>query len=270
MKFNPILRLLFAVIITVAIGWSNEAHAQLSKNNFTKWNRSYYKSKYSASIKRPSKTCSTINKKRNKKDKKPLFAYKPAKYKSKPQAEAGGPVASTPPPRPVPKIVPKPAPKPAPIVSKSFEEMSLSEKREASNEILKKNLMPLPTSEEHNKIRQEVEKQMETIEDDKPIKLEPLYFTFDQDEFAFVDMEPFLVAVEYALQGRIILIEGHTDARGNDTYNVQLSIKRVEKIRSLMIDMGVPDERISIVGYGEEKVDGEDDQNNRRVDFTVF
>jgi outer membrane protein OmpA-like peptidoglycan-associated protein len=88
-------------------------------------------------------------------------------------------------------------------------------------------------------------------------------------------MEPFLMAAEYALQGRTVLIEGHTDSRGQDDYNVKLSIKRVQKIRQLMLDMGVPDERISVVGYGEElsnkKTKDEDDhQRSRRVDFTIF
>ncbi len=108
-----------------------------------------------------------------------------------------------------------------------------------------------------------------------PLVLAPLYFNFAQDEFSVVDMEPFLVAVEYALQGRTVLIEGHTDSFGNDQYNMQLSIKRVQRIRQLMLDMGVPDERISLVGYGEQmksntnKTD-EGRQLNRRVDFTVF
>jgi outer membrane protein OmpA-like peptidoglycan-associated protein len=88
-------------------------------------------------------------------------------------------------------------------------------------------------------------------------------------------MEPFLIAVEYALQGKTILIEGHTDSKGNDTYNMQLSIKRVQKIRELMHDMGVPDEHISVVGYGEEisthdNKTEEGRQNNRRVDFKAF
>jgi outer membrane protein OmpA-like peptidoglycan-associated protein len=88
-------------------------------------------------------------------------------------------------------------------------------------------------------------------------------------------MEPFLVAVEYALQGRTVLVEGHTDNRGRDDYNVKLSVKRVQRIRQLMLDMGVPDDRISVVGYGEEhgkNSDGSEQnhQNARRVDFTVF
>jgi OOP family OmpA-OmpF porin len=88
-------------------------------------------------------------------------------------------------------------------------------------------------------------------------------------------MEPFLIAAEYALQGRTVLIEGHTDSYGQDTYNVKLSIKRVQKIRQLMLDMSVPDDRISVVGYGEEHYKGNDTtdearQLSRRVDFTVF
>ena len=111
--------------------------------------------------------------------------------------------------------------------------------------------------------------------DNEPIELEPLYFTFDQDEFSVVDMDPFLIAVEFALQGKHILIEGHTDHEGKDDYNVKLSIKRVEKIRQLMQEMGVPDDRISVVGYGEEVTDHEDKtdegrQKNRRVDFKAF
>jgi OmpA family len=57
--------------------------------------------------------------------------------------------------------------------------------------------------------------------------------------------------------------------------NTKLSIKRVQKIRQLMLDMGVPDDRISVVGYGEElnkanNTTEEARQLNRRVDFTVF
>jgi outer membrane protein OmpA-like peptidoglycan-associated protein len=85
----------------------------------------------------------------------------------------------------------------------------------------------------------------------------------------------FLIAVEYALQGHTILIEGHTDNLGADNYNVQLSIKRVQRIRQLMLDMGVPDDRISVVGYGEEMKHNDNKTNegrqlNRRVDFTAF
>jgi outer membrane protein OmpA-like peptidoglycan-associated protein len=143
------------------------------------------------------------------------------------------------------------------------------------DEVLANNHLPVPTSEKHEEVRKRVSDKLASKLNVYPLTLEPLYFQFNQDEFSVVDMEPFLMAAEYALQGRTILIEGHTDSRGQDDFNVKLSIKRVQKIRQLMLDMGVPDERISVVGYGEElgkeKSKTEDDhQNDRRVDFTVF
>ena len=160
-------------------------------------------------------------------------------------------------------------------IPKPLSEMTLDEKHHLEDDVLKENNLPEPTSEKHEQIRREVEKHLANFENEKPIKLEPLYFVLDQDEFAFVDMDPFLVAVEYALQGKHLLIEGHTDASGSSQYNVDLSIKRVERIRQLMIDMGVSDDHISVVGYGEEHAEVNDEiandkQLDRRVDFTVF
>jgi outer membrane protein OmpA-like peptidoglycan-associated protein len=158
---------------------------------------------------------------------------------------------------------------------KSLSNMTLDEKHHVEDDVLKKNHLPEPTSEKHEQIRKDVEKHLGNFEEESPLKLEPLYFVVDQDEFAFVDMDPFLIAVEYALQGKHVLIEGHTDASGQSGHNVQLSIKRVERIRQLMQDMGVSDDHISVVGYGEEHSEDaskatEDKQLDRRVDFTVF
>ena len=157
----------------------------------------------------------------------------------------------------------------------SFDQLSLDEKHQREDEVLVKNHLPKPTSTKHEDIRKQVKQSLDKHVEGQPIELAPLYFNFDEDEFSVVDMEPFLIAVEYALQGRVILIAGHTDNRGADNYNVKLSIKRVEKIRKLMHDMGVPDERISVVGYGEEiashdNTSDEGRQLNRRVDFTAF
>lgn len=143
------------------------------------------------------------------------------------------------------------------------------------DKVIEENHLPETTSAKHEEIRKKVTEELKKKKDNNPIELAPLYFTFAEDEFSVVDMEPFLIAVEYALQGKIILIEGHTDNVGKDDYNVQLSIKRVKKIRELMLAMGVPDDHISIVGYGEEvsKHDNkttEGRQKNRRVDFKAY
>jgi outer membrane protein OmpA-like peptidoglycan-associated protein len=180
------------------------------------------------------------------------------------------------------KTKPEPKPKPpVPEVAKTehkveqVDDKKLEQLHHKEDEVLVENKLPQPTSEKHEQVRKEVAEKLKTKPNSEPLPLAPLYFTFAQDEFSVVDMEPFLVAVEYALQGHSVLIEGHTDDRGDDDYNMQLSIKRVQKIRQLMLDMGVPDDRISVVGYGEKvkkntNKTNEGRQLNRRIDFTVF
>ncbi len=227
------------------------------------------------------KTCNLLYQKRNH-----LGKFKIKHSKPRPRAEADdGQTASI---RTIPQKEPIPVTtahldekKPEPsheTKEKEFQEMDLNtlvEKENKEDEILKQNNLPVPRSDKHAQIRKMVAEKLKAKKDNEPIELEPLYFNYNQDEFSVVDMEPFLVAVEYALQGKIVLIEGHTDNKGQDNYNVQLSLKRVQKIRSLMHDMGVPDEQISVLGYGEEvsKFDNsteEGKQKNRRVDFKVF
>jgi outer membrane protein OmpA-like peptidoglycan-associated protein len=50
----------------------------------------------------------------------------------------------------------------------------------------------------------------------------------------------------------IILLEGHTDSTGADTYNVSLADKRADAVlRHLVVDMKLPMYRIFKMGYGE-------------------
>lgn len=238
--------------------------------------RLYYAYKYKGRLLSSKQQCDRLVKKKQRKARKKTFFWQNNKSggsSNKSTALAEVDPNDTPPP---PK--PKPTPKPEPtgeeklaerMHGEDFESLTLDEKHQIEDEVLKENNIPAPTSEEHERIRKEVEEKIAS--EDFPQDLEPLYFIHDDDEFSVVDMEPFLIAVEYALQGRMILIEGHTDASGADEYNVKLSIQRVEKIRQLMHDMGVPDDRISVIGYGEEHAEGEvKSETSRRVDFKVF
>lgn len=170
---------------------------------------------------------------------------------------------------------PEPRQQPAPEQI-AVSEQKLEELHHTEDEVLAKNKLPVPNSKKHADIRDRVAEDLKKNPVTEPRPLAPLYFQFNQDEFSVVDMEPFLIAVEYALQGRHVLIEGHTDSRGQDDFNVKLSVKRVQRIRQLMLDMGVPDSNISVVGYGEEHTkdknqkNEDEHQNARRVDFTVF
>lgn len=72
-----------------------------------------------------------------------------------------------------------------------------------------------------------------------------------------------------------ITVEGHTDNRGSESYNLQLSQKRADTVKNILVDKyGMPPSRLRAVGYGEAMpIDTnsteEGRQNNRRVVATV-
>jgi OOP family OmpA-OmpF porin len=71
-----------------------------------------------------------------------------------------------------------------------------------------------------------------------------------------------------------IVIEGHTDDRGDADYNLELSRQRAESVRRYFIDHGLPEERLEAVGKGETEplVPNDNEQarrKNRRVELVV-
>lgn len=268
MQLTKLYYILFFAIVSLLYSCAG------SQYGTSKQSRLYYAYRYKGRLMSAKQQCDRAVKKKYKQKNRKVrtWGQKPASSPSTSSniAMAERDPGDTPPPKPKP--APKEEPKQEPK-REDFETLTLDEKHELEDRVLEDNNIPPPTSEEHEKIRKEVADRI--ANEDFPQDLEPLYFVHDDDEFSVVDMEPFLVAVEYALQGRMILIEGHTDATGADDYNVKLSIQRVERIRQLMHDMGVPDDRISVIGYGEEKASGEiksaeEGEKDRRVDFRVF
>lgn len=272
-RLKQVLTLIVAIIVGMIISIGVNAQHTFHKNK-----ERHYKAKFRTQKQQYTNACSILDRKRTSKPKanpRLAFSTKP-KYKPMAEIDPPGATARLTKPKPEPKSQTESV-KPTAVAQTdekpSAEKLEQLHKKE--DEVLVHNHLPKPTSQKHEEIRKKVAETLKNKKNNEPIDLAPLYFNFDQDEFSVVDMDPFLVAVEYALQGRTILIEGHTDNNGKDSYNVSLSIKRVQKIRQLMHEMGVPDERISVVGYGEElakhdntSADGR--QLNRRVDFKAF
>jgi len=262
------------VLVFLAFMFSFSLNAQ----DYHKLKKKFYKSHYGKQTSLYVNACNLLARKRHQKPHKVNIAksYR-SNTKSVLSIDPNTVVAKAGDSQPQIKPVSKPKPQPIPTNPK-IEEISpekLVELHIREEEVLAKNNLPKPTSEKQVAIRKLVGDKLDSKKNVYPLILDPLYFNYDEDEFSVVDMEPFLIAAEYAIQGRTILIEGHTDSNGQDAYNVKLSIKRVQKIRQLMLDMGVPDDRISVVGYGEElkKTESKGEQGrqvNRRVDFTVF
>ncbi len=72
--------------------------------------------------------------------------------------------------------------------------------------------------------------------------------------------------------GLKIEIQGHTDSRGNENYNMALSVKRAEAIRDSLIDKGIDASRLSTKGFGETMPIAPNDTEenmarNRRVEL---
>ena len=263
--------LLAVIVIGILISASVNAQDNPGQN-YNKSKSRHYKTKFRTQISQYTHACDLLKKKRTARPKSNIHLASNRKPAPKTYAEIDPPGTTSTTPKQQPAVVEQ---KERVIITKNETPEQLEELHKQEDEVLEENNLPHPTSEKHEQIRKQVADNIKTKKDNEPIELAPLYFTFDQDEFSVVDMDPFLIAVEYALQGKTILIEGHTDNRGADDYNLKLSLKRVEKIKQLMHEMGVPDDRISVMGYGEEiskhaNISADGRQLNRRVDFKAF
>lgn len=72
-----------------------------------------------------------------------------------------------------------------------------------------------------------------------------------------------------------IIIEGHTDSRGEEKYNQKLSEQRAKSVADALSNLGVKNIRIKEIGYGENQpvADNSSDEGrqlNRRVEVAIF
>ncbi len=70
----------------------------------------------------------------------------------------------------------------------------------------------------------------------------------------------------------VVTLEGNTDERGSNEYNIALGNRRAKAVHRMLVAMGIPGERIKDTSFGKEKPkatchDESCWQQNRRVDF---
>jgi len=106
--------------------------------------------------------------------------------------------------------------------------------------------------------------------------LETVYFDFDKssirNDSAGVLRNNAGVIKENADWGQIT-VEGNTDERGSEEYNLALGERRAVAVKRYLVDLGVPTTRLRTVSFGEAKpaVPGHDEsawRYNRRSDFS--
>jgi OOP family OmpA-OmpF porin len=119
---------------------------------------------------------------------------------------------------------------------------------------------------------------MARIQGNKILILENVNFATDQD-IILSESYPVLEEVTEVLKAhpeiQRLLIEGHTDTRAGEVYNLELSKRRAASVRIYLEESGVDAERLCSQGFGQSRPVAENDTEegmarNRRVEFTIL
>ncbi len=123
---------------------------------------------------------------------------------------------------------------------------------------------------------------IDTIRTNSPIRMNNIFYDYNKSNIR-TDAEPdlqFLVDLLNKYPDMKIELSSHTDARGKDDYNMDLSQKRAESARNWIIAKGISGDRIVPKGYGETQLlnactngvecTEEQHQLNRRTEFKIL
>jgi peptidoglycan-associated lipoprotein len=117
----------------------------------------------------------------------------------------------------------------------------------------------------------------------KKIRVPNIYFAFDKSNVIMFYQQQVDSVYGVLMQnpGFSVEIQGHTDSKGTDKYNDDLSVKRANEAKKYLVKKGIADARIVVKTFGEkapavpnELPNGEDDPEgrakNRRVEFKII
>jgi outer membrane protein OmpA-like peptidoglycan-associated protein len=118
---------------------------------------------------------------------------------------------------------------------------------------------------------------MMPIEVGVTVRLNNIFFDFDKTTLRPESIPQLDRVVQFMRDNPTVSVEigGHTDSKGSDEYNINLSQGRAEAVVNYVIEQGVDFSRIIAKGYGESlPVDtnstDEGRQSNRRVEFKIL
>lgn len=105
---------------------------------------------------------------------------------------------------------------------------------------------------------------------------EDIHFEFDKSRLLSEAKEILKVKAKWlrAHPDVSAIIEGHCDERGTNEYNIALGDRRAHSAKGFLIDLGIAEERLTPISYGEERpVDpGHNEKawaKNRRAHFVI-
>lgn len=167
------------------------------------------------------------------------------------------------------------------VVKKEAEIAAVEAKVKEKEDKLKEKEMAAAKKKERVEAILAKEKDIVKDKDRLVIKTEPIYFDYDL-WYIRKESKPILNRVIELMKkypDMVVEIGSHTDVRGNDQYNLELSSKRAASTRTYFVEQGVPASRIFSKGYGEtvpiircvpdHSCTEEQHELNRRSEFVI-
>lgn len=127
-----------------------------------------------------------------------------------------------------------------------------------------------------------VEIRLRELKKDAVFVLENIYYAFDKSEILPESTDELNNLYQVLIANPEINIElaAHTDSRGDDQYNLNLSIKRAKAVADFLVNAGIDSQRITSKGMGETKLvnhckngvscTDEEHQVNRRTEVKIL
>ncbi|MFN8437205.1 MAG: OmpA family protein [Cytophagales bacterium] len=123
-----------------------------------------------------------------------------------------------------------------------------------------------------NTLSKNIDKLENSKSSETVLVLDNLYFDFDSDVIKDESRPVLNLLLNFLNKKTSVKMEimGHTDSRGTEEHNLDLSQRRAESVMSWLIANGIDEKRLSAKGYGESKPvmpnenpDGSDNPENR-------
>lgn len=95
----------------------------------------------------------------------------------------------------------------------------------------------------------------EDIKKDEKFVLDHVYFDSNMDDFKPSSIPALKLLYNFLKKHSDVKIEisGHTDSKGGDEYNMDLSKRRAESVMDFLISKGIEENRLTFTGYGESQ-----------------
>ena len=117
---------------------------------------------------------------------------------------------------------------------------------------------------------------LQKIKKDAKLNLSDIYFasnSFVVSPESFVEIDK-LVKFMKKNPSVSARLEGHTDSVGSDVYNMNLSMNRCASVKKYMVEKGIDETLLEVIGFGETKpiadnATAEGRDKNRRLEFVI-